>query len=215
MRARFITLEGGEGAGKSTQLRLLKQAFDDASLAAITSREPGGSPGGEAIRKLVVEGAADRWNATTEALLFMAARYDHIATLIKPALAKNTHVLCDRFYDSTYVYQGIGKGVGTDWLDGLYGHLYGNFAPDITLYLDIDPKAGLARTASRGNVAESRFESMDISFHETLRAGFLARAKAEPERIRIIDASGAQETVHRAIIDALTQAFSFPLKPVM
>lgn len=215
MTARFITLEGGEGAGKSTQLRLLKQAFDAADLHAITSREPGGSPGGEAIRKLVVEGAADRWNPVTEALLFMAARYDHIATLIQPAFAQGTHVLCDRFYDSTYVYQGIGKGVGTQWLDQLYSHLYGNFAPDVTLYLDIDPKAGLARTAARGNVAESRFESMDITFHETLRAGFLARAKAEPERIRIIDASGDQETVHRAVVHAITQAFSFPLKPVM
>lgn len=215
MTARFITLEGGEGAGKSTQLRLLKQAFDAAQLACITSREPGGSPGGEAIRKLVVEGAADRWHPVTEALLFMSARYDHIATLITPALNEGKTVLCDRFYDSTYVYQGIAKGVGTQWLDSIYNQLYGNFAPHLTLFLDIDPKAGLARTTARGNVAESRFESMDISFHETLRAGFLARAKAEPQRITVIDASGSAEAVHRAVIAAITQAFSFPLKPVI
>lgn len=215
MRARFITLEGGEGAGKSTQLRLLKQAFDVAALPSVTTREPGGSPGGEAIRKLVVEGDAGRWNPTTEALLFMAARYDHVSTLIKPALRAGTHVLCDRFYDSTYVYQGIGKQVGTEWLDGLYRQLYGNFAPDMTLYLDIDPKEGLARAAARGNVAESRFESMDTSFHETLRAGFLSRAKSDPARIQVIDATNHEAAVHRAIIAAVTQAFSFPIKPAI
>lgn len=213
--ARFITLEGGEGAGKSTQLRLLQQTFEAAALPHCVTREPGGSVGGEAIRKLVVEGDAGRWNPTSEALLFMAARYDHVTTLIKPALAEGKHVLCDRFYDSTYVYQGIGKSVGTQWLDGLYRQLYGNFAPDMTVYLDIAPSEGLARASARGNVAESRFESMDISFHETLRAGFLARAKAEPSRMVVVNAAASQEAVHHAIVDALTQAFSFPMKPAI
>ena len=214
-QARFITLEGGEGAGKSTQLRLLKEAFEAAGLPHLTTREPGGSAGGEAIRKLVVEGEAGRWHQTTEALLFMAARYDHVETLIKPALTHGKHVLCDRFYDSTYVYQGIGKGVGTEWLDSLYRQLYGAFAPDLTLYLDIAPREGLARASARGNVAESRFESMDISFHETLRAGFLARANAEPSRVMVVDASATPEAVHHGVVDALTQAFSFPIKPAI
>ncbi|MFM9891016.1 MAG: dTMP kinase [Rickettsiales bacterium] len=211
MNPRFISFEGGEGAGKSTQLKLLAQSFASAGIAHITTREPGGSPGGEAIRGLVVSGAADKWHPTTESLLFMAARYDHLATKIAPALARGEWVLCDRFYDSTYVYQGIAKGVGTAWLDQLYALLFGNQGPELTLLLDLPPKTGLARTVARGNVAESRFEQMHLDFHETLRQGFLALATANPERIHTIDATKATTQVHAAVIDAINQRFGLAL----
>lgn len=212
MTARFITLEGGEGAGKSTQVKLLAQAFAQAGLAARTTREPGGSEGGEAIRNLVVTGAADRWDATTESLLFMTARYDHVERLIKPALAAGQWVLCDRFYDSTYVYQGIAKNVGTEWLDQLYRHLYGNFTPDLTFLLDLDPKVGLGRATARGNDAESRFESMGLAYHTTLRNAFLDRATAEPARFAKVDASQSPQAVHEAMIAVLNQRFGLALK---
>lgn len=212
MRAGFITLEGGEGAGKSTQLKWLGAAFAAAGLSHDVTREPGGSPGGEAIRELVVTGAADRWHDTTEALLFMTARYDHIERRIRPALAEGKWVICDRFYDSTYVYQGIAKGVGTEWLDGLYRHLYGNFAPDLTLLLDLDPQVGLARATARGNDAESRFERMGLAYHTKLREAFLARAAADPARIATLDASQSAEAVHAAIIAVLNQRFGLALR---
>ena len=141
-RSRFITLEGGEGAGKSTQVKRLAHAFANAGIGLRVTREPGGSAGGEAIRGLVVNGAVDRWNPTTESLLFMTARYDHVETTIKPALASGMWVVCDRFYDSTYVYQGMAKAVGTAWLNQLYAQLFGNCAPDVTLWLDLPPTIG-------------------------------------------------------------------------
>ncbi len=211
---RFITLEGGEGAGKSTQLRLLAQAFAAAGVVAITTREPGGSPGGEAIRALVVSGEVDAWLPETESLLFMAARYDHLASKIKPALASGTWVLCDRFYDSTRVYQGVAKQVGEAWLDQLHHLLFANTAPDLTLLLDVPPRVGLSRADRRGNVAESRFEQMELSFHETLRAGFLRLAKAEPARIQVLDASTDAATVHTHIVDAVNRRFGLALAPV-
>lgn len=209
---RFITLEGGEGAGKSTQIKLLAQAFAAAGLASIITREPGGSTGGEAIRNLVVSGATDRWNPTTESLLFMAARFDHLETKIKPALAAGQWVLCDRFYDSTYIYQGIAKNVGTVWLDQLYRQLFANTAPDLTLLLDLPPSIGLARTDKRGNVAESRFEQMDIAFHERLRAGFLELAAANPARIQTVDATQDAASVHSAIIAKVNARFELALE---
>lgn len=212
MRARFITLEGGEGAGKSTQIKRLAAALAAAGTPHITTREPGGSPGGEAIRNLVVTGTADRWHPTTEALLFMAARYDHLETKIKPALAAGEWVLCDRFYDSTYIYQGVAKSVGGAWLDGLYRQLFANAAPDLTLLLDLPPSVGLKRADKRGNVAESRFEQMDVSFHETLRAGFLQLAKDNPERIATVDATKDADAVHAAIIEAVNARFGLKLK---
>lgn len=211
-RSRFITLEGGEGAGKSTQIKLLAQAFAHANLKAIATREPGGSVGGEAIRGLVVSGAADKWDPTTEALLFMAARYDHLATVIQPALHRGEWVLCDRFYDSTYIYQGIAKNVGTDWLDQLYRQLFANTAPDLTLLLDLPPSIGLARADKRGNAAESRYEQMNLDFHETLRAGFLQLAKQHPARITTIDATADSASVHHTIIAAVNARFGLALE---
>ena len=210
----FITLEGGEGAGKSTQIKLLAQAFEQASLKVLTTREPGGSKGAEAIRKLVVEGAADAWDPVTESLLFMTARYDHLGKLIKPALARNEWVLCDRFFDSTYIYQGIAKGVSTDWLKQLYTMLYGNLRPALTVLLDIDPKEGLKRAGARNSGAETRFENMDLGFHETLRQGFLSLAKTEPARISVISAKDAPHVIHERIIEEVNKRFQLPLKPV-
>lgn len=212
MKPRFITFEGGEGAGKSTQVKLLAAAFKAAGIDCITTREPGGSEGGEAIRDLVVSGSVDRWNDTTEALLFMTARYDHIERLIKPALAASQWVLCDRFYDSTYVYQGMTKGVDTQWLDTLYSHLFGNFVPDATLLLDLPAEVGLSRATARGNDAESRFERMGLEFHQRLRAAFLTRHQSAPERVIKIDASEPPHAVHEAIIAVLNTRFGLALK---
>ena len=212
MHPRFITLEGGEGAGKSTQLKRLAASFAAAGVPAITTREPGGSAGGEAIRGLVVSGSVDAWHPATESLLFMAARLDHLETKINPALAAGQWVLCDRFYDSTYIYQGVAKQVGTAWLDQLYALLFGNQAPDLTLLLDLPPTVGLARADKRGNVAESRFEQMELAFHETLRAGFLGLAKQHPERIKTIDATADAEKVHVQIIETINARFGLTLK---
>ncbi len=213
MQPRFITFEGGEGAGKSTQVKRLAASFAAAGIGSVTTREPGGSEGGEAIRNLVVSGSADRWNDTTEALLFMTARYDHVERLIKPAMAEGKWVLCDRFYDSTYVYQGMVKGVGTQWLDGLYAHLFGNFGPDVTLLLDLPAEAGLRRATARGNEAESRFERMGLAFHTKLREAFLSRHAAEPNRVLKIDASQSPDAVHAQIIAVLNARFNLALKP--
>lgn len=212
MQPRFITFEGGEGAGKSTQLALLDQALRYAKHKTSLTREPGGSVGGEAIRKLVVSGSVDRWDDTTEALLFMTARYDHIERLIKPALADGKWVLCDRFYDSTYVYQGMVKGVDTKWLDSLYTHLFGKFAPDCTMLLDLPADVGLKRATSRGNDAESRFERMGLEFHTKIREAFNKRAATNEERFIIIDASAKQRDVHVQIIDALNERYSLDLE---
>jgi dTMP kinase len=210
-QARFITCEGGEGAGKTTQLRLLIRAMQQADINVIASREPGGSQGAEAIRSLVVTGAVDRWHPATEALLFMTARYDHLETLIRPALATGKWVVCDRFYDSTYVYQAEAKRVGGAWLDALYHHLYGAFTPDLTLLLDIPVEVGLARAHARvGN--ETRFEQMGTEFHETVRQGFLIRAANDPERILVCDANQPPQTLHAFIIASLNQRFSLTLK---
>ena len=212
MVGRFITLEGGEGAGKSTQVKLLAASFTAAGITALTTREPGGSPGGEAIRGLVVSGATDKWLPETESLLFMAARFDHLATTIKPALARGEWVLCDRFYDSTYIYQGIAKNVGGAWLDQLYRMLFANTAPDLTLLLDLPPSIGLKRADKRGNAAESRFEQMDSEFHEHLRAGFLKLAKDNPARIHTIDATKDALAVHAAIVAAINTRFGLQLE---
>lgn len=212
MQPRFITFEGGEGAGKSTQLALLDQALRYAQHKTSLTREPGGSAGGEAIRNLVVSGSIDRWNDTTEALLFMTARYDHVERLIKPALADGKWVLCDRFYDSTYVYQGMVKGVDTKWLDTLYTHLFGNFTPDCTLLLDLPADVGLKRATARGNEAESRFERMGLAFHTKIRDAFKKRAATHEERFITIDASVKQQDVHKQIIDALNTRYSLGLE---
>lgn len=211
--ARFITFEGGEGAGKSTQIKLLGQALSAAGIAHHLTREPGGSEGAEAIRSLIVSGDAARWDAPTETLLLMAARADHVAKTIRPKLAAGEWVVSDRFFDSTLVYQGIAKGLGMAWIKQLHTLLFGNLAPDLTLILDIDPKLGLSRASKRTH-NETRFEGMEISFHQRLRDGFHAIASAEPARCKIVDASADVASVHQAIIDTTNKQFQLNLKPV-
>jgi dTMP kinase len=196
-RGRLITIEGGEGAGKSTQTALLAAAFERAGLAVCATREPGGSPGAEAVRKLLLEGEAERWDAIGEALLLFAARRDHVARLIRPALAAGTWVVCDRFADSTTAYQGYGRGMELDDLAMLQRLALDDFTPDLTLILDLPVATGLARIAARAAI--DRFERLDAAFHERLRQGFRRIAADNPGRCVLIDAGAEPPAVHRAI----------------
>lgn len=202
VRGRFITFEGGEGAGKTTQSRFLVEALARAGILAKDTREPGGSPGAEAIRRLLLEGETERWDPISEALLLVAARRDHLTRLIEPALAQGIWVVCDRFADSTLVYQGYGKGVPTQDLDTLHRLALGDFAPDLTVILDLPVETGLARAADR-HAAPDRFERLDPAFHERLRQGFRRIAADHPERCVLIDAAAAPEAVHNAVLAAI------------
>jgi dTMP kinase len=186
-RGRLITFEGGEGAGKSTQIEHLEAALRAAGLPVIATREPGGTPGAEAIRGMLLGGAPDRWSPMTETLLLLAARQDHVGRVIEPALAAGRWVLCDRFIDSTRVYQGLAGALGLALIDQLHRIVFGEFRPDLTLILDLPAAAGLERR--RAGAGANRFERMDPDYHERVRAGFLAIARAEPERCRVIDAA--------------------------
>lgn len=198
-RGRFITFEGGEGAGKSTQVRLLAEALRARGLTVVTTREPGGSPGAEVIRDILVRGDADRWDGLTEALLHYAARRDHLIRTIKPALANGAWVVCDRFNDSTLAYQGYGHGTDRQRLNALYAMVAEGLTPDLTLVLDLPVETGLARAGTRGG-DEDRYERMDGGFHDRLRQGFLEIAQAEPDRCTVIDAALDADTVHRDIL---------------
>ena len=203
---RFISLEGGEGAGKSTQIRLLAERLRHYGLDVLTTREPGGSPGAEQIRKLLVEGEPGRWDAMTEALLHSAARRDHLRTTVWPALDAGQWVLSDRFADSTAAYQGFGHGLHHSELTALYRLAVGDFRTDLTLILDLPVEEGLRRAAARGG-AEDRYEKLDRTFHERLREGFLSIAKADPGRCLVIDASGPPEAVQKLIVAAVFGRF--------
>lgn len=181
----FISLEGIDGSGKSTQVRLLADALRAAGRDVVLTREPGGSDGAEAIRRLLVEGATDRWSAETELLLFNAARRDHLERTIRPALARGAWVVCDRFADSTRVYQGATRGDLGDLVDALHRLVIGQ-EPDRTVVIDTDPEVALARGIARGG-AEDRFEGFGLDFQRRLRAGFLALAERFPDRIRVVD----------------------------
>ncbi len=202
-RGRFITLEGGEGAGKSTQIRLLSDALIACGKKVVLTREPGGSPGAEEIRGLLVSGETGRWGPVTEALLHTAARRDHLERTVWPALEAGHWVICDRFFDSTMAYQGYGLGLGRELIATLQGAALGDFRPDLTLILDLPVEDGLARAAARRG-GEDRYERMDIAFHHRLRDGFLDIAAREPERCAIIDAAHPVETVQTAIMDCVT-----------
>jgi dTMP kinase len=201
-RGRFITIEGGEGAGKTTQVSLLMAALDRARISAKATREPGGSPGGEAIRRLLLEGEGERWDAVAEALLLVAARSDHVARLIAPSLAQGVWVVSDRFADSTLAYQGYGRGLALEDLAALHRFALGNFAPDLTVILDLPAELGLARARARGSVGD-RFEVLDQDFHERLRHGFRQIAAEDGARCMLIDGSNDPQTVHRAILDTV------------
>jgi len=201
-RGRFITIEGGEGAGKTTQVRLLVAALERARIPAKATREPGGSPGGEAIRRLLLEGASEQWDAVGEALLLVAARSDHVARLIAPSLAQGVWVVSDRFADSTFAYQGYGRGLALEDLATLHRFALGNFAPDLTVILDLPAEIGLARAKARASIHD-RFELLDQAFHERLRQGFRQIAAEDGARCVLIDGSNDPQTVHRAILDAV------------
>lgn len=198
MAGRFFSLEGIDGSGKSTQARILAQALRDRGHVVTLTREPGGSDGAEQIRRLVLEGDPDRWSAQTEALLFTAARRDHLEKTIQPALDRGEVVITDRFADSTRMYQGLRSGDLRALVDRLHDLMIG-VEPDLTLLIDIDPALGLSRAVARAG-AEQRFEDMGLAVQQTMRAGFLALAKDQP-RFAVIDGAGAQGAVAAAVLE--------------
>ena len=193
-RGRFITLEGGEGVGKSTQARRLVERLREHGLGVVQTREPGGSAGAEAIRAIVVSGEAERWSPLTEALLMFAARNDHLEHTIRPALERGDWVVCDRFADSSRAYQGAGGGVPDSFIEALDRGVVGATQPDLTLIFDLPVEVGLDRAFGRG-LFETRFESKGLAFHQRLRERFLRIAEDHPERCRIINADGDEEQV--------------------
>ncbi len=199
-RGRFITLEGGEGAGKSVQARRLVARLRGLGLGVVLTREPGGSPGAEAVREIILSGAAARFGPEGEALLFSAARIDHIDETIAPALKRGDWVVCDRFANSTRAYQGAAGKVDPTLLASLERVAVGAWRPHLTLILDLPVSSGLARAASRRGAGEAdRFEREGLAFHETLRQAFLAIAHAEPDRCAVIDAGAGEDEVAEAI----------------
>ncbi|GHC15149.1 thymidylate kinase [Gemmobacter nanjingensis] len=202
MPGRFISFEGIDGSGKSTQARLLTDALRARGQSVVLTREPGGSPGAEEIRRLVLEGNPDRWSAETELLLFTAARRDHLEKTIRPALARDETVITDRFADSTRMYQGISRGDLAALVDQLHRLMIG-VEPDLTLLIDIDPEVGLSRAVARQG-AEQRFEDMGLDLQRRMRAGFLALAAAHPGRFRVIDGARDPQAVAADVLAAVT-----------
>jgi len=207
-RGRFISFEGGEGSGKSTQIKKLAERLEAAKLRAILTREPGGSPGAEIIRHLVLSGMGKLLGPEAETLLFAAARDDHVHTVIQPALAQGTWVLCDRFSDSTRAYQGKVGHVPPGILNAMQRVTIGDLKPDLTIILDVPVEVGLKRAAARrGNATPDRFESEDLKFHQDLRDAYREIASAEPTRCVLIDASGDPNTVAASVWTALRDRF--------
>ena len=194
----FITFEGGEGTGKSTQLSRLAGRIRASGRGVTMTREPGGTPAAEDLRQLLVSGEPGRWSATAEALLNSAARDAHLAGVVRPALAAGEIVLCDRFMDSTRAYQGYAGGCSFDLIDALETAVVGPTQPDLTLVFDLDPECGLARARSRGE-GEDRYERKGLDFHRRLRAGFLSIQQQNPRRCRLIDASANPDQVEAAV----------------
>jgi dTMP kinase len=197
-RGRFITFEGGEGAGKSTQLKRLALRLEAGGREVVATREPGGSPGAEHIRALVLNGSADRWSPVTETLLMYASRRDHVERVIRPALERGAWVVCDRFADSTRAYQGAAGGTDPAFIAALETYVLEGTRPDLTLIFDLPTEVGLQRAHARAG-AEMRFESKGLAFHERLRAAFLEIARIEPERCAVIDATGSLDEVETAV----------------
>jgi dTMP kinase len=210
----FISFEGGEGAGKTTQIQALKTRLESAGHHVLLTREPGGTPEAEKIRDLLVKREGGNWDGMTELLLFYAARRHHVETLIKPALAEGKVVVCDRFSDSTHAYQCYGHGVSHDVFEQIDTLVLGGFKPDMTFLLDVPVDVGLKRskrvnddteTLSAAEI-EDRFERLDSSFHEKLRQGFLAIAKNSPERFHVIDSMQFPQVISEAIQNAALKA---------
>jgi len=211
MRGKFITFEGGEGAGKSTQAAMLALRLQSQGLAVQLTREPGGSPGAEIIRHVLLTGAAKPLGADVEAMLFAAARDDHVQCTILPALRSGKWVVCDRFADSTRVYQGILGQVDQKLINVLERVSVGELSPDLTVLLDLPVQAGLERAKlRRGNAQADRFEGEGAEFHERLRDAYLAVAAREPDRCVVIDASASKEVVANAIWQAVESRLQPP-----
>jgi dTMP kinase len=200
---RFISLEGGEGVGKSTQARALAEALQARGLEIVETREPGGSAGAEAIRKLLLEGVGDRWTAEAEALLFAAARADHVARTIRPALARGAWVICDRFVDSSLAYQGGADGLGDDAIGALHAVGSGGLLPDRTLLLALPEQEAMAREAARDAGKSDRFGARDVAYHAAVGGAFRRLADADPVRWRIVDATGDAASVTTRLLDAI------------
>jgi dTMP kinase len=200
-RGIFITFEGGEGSGKSTQARRVADHLREAGREVLLTREPGGTPQGEALRALLVSGEVGVWSAASEAMLMSAAREAHVRNVIAPALAEGRSVVSDRFLDSTRVYQGHAGGAGAALISALEKAAVGNCIPDLTLVFDLSPMLGLARAKSRGTANEDRFERKGLAFHDRLREGFRALVESEPGRCKLIDASQREEAVFAQVWD--------------
>ncbi len=203
----FITFEGGEGSGKSTQTKLLVEALTKRGSPCVLTREPGGSVGAEEIRNLVLRGDVNRWDAMTESLLMFAARRDHLRHTVWKALGEGKTVISDRFADSTMAYQGLGyaeKGIGEKAVQALYDIVIGDFKPDLTIILDMPVDIGVARSLKRDSNS-NRYERMGLEFHQNLREAFLKIAQKEPERCFIIDAKSTKEIIHQQVMDLVEQ----------
>ena len=205
---RFIAFEGGEGAGKSTQARLLAEALRERTLEVVLTREPGGTEGAEAIRSLLLDPAGPGWEPEAEALLFAAARSDHVARLIRPALERGAWVICDRFIDSTRAYQGGGGGLSDEGILELHRIGSGGLLPDLTILLEAAPDEIAARLARRDGGESDRIGGREAEFHERVGQAFRRIAQAEPARFVRIDGSGPAEATHQAILEAMAQLLS-------
>jgi len=215
MRGKFITFEGGEGTGKSTQAAMLALRLESLGLGVLLTREPGGSTGAEIIRHVLLSGAAKPFGPEAEAMLFAAARQDHVRCTIAPALAAGTWVICDRFADSTRVYQGAAGEVDLRFIKALERVAIGELTPDLTFVLDVPVAAALERvTARRGDAKPDRFEAEKIEFHERLREAYLTLAATEPVRCVILDAQGSKEAVARRVWDTVNARLDPAMAPV-
>lgn len=203
---KFITLEGGEGTGKSTQAKLLRTYLESCGLQVVLTREPGGSPGAELIRHLLVEGAPDRWDPLSEYLLFSAARRNHMQNTIMPALREGCWVICDRFYDSSRVYQGVARGLNLEFMDKVYEMVAEGIVPDLTFLFDLPAELGHDRVQVRMG-REDRFEQMGVAFHQKVRNAYLKLAEGNPDRFRVIDARGYPEAIADDVIKVLVSKF--------
>lgn len=203
---RFIAIEGVDGAGKGVQSRLLRDELQGSGVDVILTREPGGSVGAEEIRNLLVQGAADRWDAMTELLLIYAARRDHLTKTIWPALKEGRWVISDRFADSSRAFQGIAGGLGLDVVDAVHAQVVGNFAPDLTIVLDLDPEQSLARTVARGG-REDRFEKKGLAYQQSVRKAFTQLAERSPRTHVLIDAGRSVDEVAHAVMRVVSERF--------
>ena len=197
----FISFEGGEGVGKSTQIELLKTSLTKKNINVLSTREPGGTKEGELIRKFLVSGEINSWDSYSESLLFNALRREHINKIINPSLFKGDIVLCDRFIDSTIVYQGVGGGINQTLLLSLHKNFCYDLYPDITFFLSLDPKVGIERTLSRNNKTENRFENMGLSYHQKIQDGFKALSDKNNKRFFEINAELSVEKISNQIYD--------------